>query len=99
MRQDVTRQYKTVVIGTWLFVRHPLCASYEVYALTNPIPPQSALGPLEQRLDEGSLMFIKVDGCMVGYHDPESHLPHRKPSFQLLDRDDCCREDLPAVQV
>ena len=34
-------------------------------------------------IESGDLIMIKVDGCMVGYIDAESGLPHRKSSYYL----------------
>ena len=34
-------------------------------------------------LQSGKLIQIKVDGCMLGYADSESGLPHKKPSYYL----------------
>ena len=31
----------------------------------------------------GALIYIKVDGCMLGYKDRESGHPHKKPSYYL----------------
>ena len=49
-------------------------------------------------IESGDLIMIKVDGCMVGYIDAESGLPHRKSSYYLTH--DCGRERLlqPHVQ-
>eukprot|EP00435_Cladocopium_sp_Y103_P035729 s1670_g9.t1 len=34
-------------------------------------------------IENGELIMIKVDGCMVGYQDAESGLPHQKSSYYL----------------
>ena len=34
-------------------------------------------------IEAGTLIFIKVDGCTLGYKDAESLLPHKKPSYYL----------------
>ena len=55
--------------------------------LEQPLGSQSLEEPemadVRRLLDEGSLMFIKVDGCVVGYKDSESGLPHKKPSYYV----------------
>ena len=34
-------------------------------------------------ITSGDLLLLRVDGCMVGYHDRESKLPHYKPSIYI----------------
>ncbi|CAK9071730.1 unnamed protein product [Durusdinium trenchii] len=34
-------------------------------------------------ITSGDLILLRVDGCMVGYHDRESKLPHYKPSIYI----------------
>ena len=41
------------------------------------------MADVKKMVEEGTLLFIKVDGCMVGYVDAESGLPHKKPSYYL----------------
>lgn len=41
------------------------------------------MSDVKKMVDDGTLLFIKVDGCMVGYVDAESGLPHKKPSYYL----------------
>ena len=36
-----------------------------------------------EMVNDGRLIFIKVDGCMVGYKDKENGKPHKKPSYYI----------------
>ncbi|CAJ1448790.1 unnamed protein product, partial [Effrenium voratum] len=41
--------------------------------------------PVKDYVDSGQLIYIKVDGCMMGYKDAVSGYPHKKPSYYLTD--------------
>eukprot|EP00434_Breviolum_minutum_P011223 symbB.v1.2.009904.t1/scaffold605.1/size182108/4 len=41
------------------------------------------MADVKKMLEEGVLVMIVVDGCMVGYIDRESGLPHKKPSYYI----------------
>ena len=41
------------------------------------------MGDVKKMVEDGTLCLIVVDGCMVGYKDKESGLPHKKPSFYV----------------
>lgn len=41
------------------------------------------MSDVKQMVEEEKLIFLRVDGCMVGYMDAESKKPHNKPSYYL----------------
>ncbi|CAJ1436956.1 unnamed protein product [Effrenium voratum] len=41
--------------------------------------------PVKDYVDSGQLIYIKVDGGMMGYKDAVSGYPHKKPSYYLTD--------------
>ena len=41
------------------------------------------MSDVKDLVESGDLIMIKVDGCMVGYRDAESGLPHQKSSYYL----------------
>ncbi len=55
--------------------------------LEQPLGSQSLDEPemsdVKNMVEEEKLIFIRVDGCMVGYVDAESKKPHFKPSYYL----------------
>ena len=67
-------------------VRDRIRAKRHVF-LEQPLGSQSLDEPemadVKKLIEDGSLMFITVDGCMVGYMDSESRLPHKKPSYYI----------------
>ena len=55
--------------------------------MEQPLGSQSLEEPemsdVKGMIQDGTLCFIVVDGCMVGYKDKESGLPHKKPSYYV----------------
>ena len=55
--------------------------------MEQPLGSQSLDEPemsdVKQMIQDGTLCFIVVDGCMVGHKDKESGLPHKKPSYYV----------------
>ena len=55
--------------------------------MEQPLGSQSINEPemsdVKKMVEDGTLCLIVVDGCMVGYKDKESGLPHKKPSFYV----------------
>lgn len=41
------------------------------------------MSDVKRMVEEEKLIFLRVDGCMVGYMDAESKKPHNKPSYYL----------------
>lgn len=41
------------------------------------------MADVKKLVEDGELLFIVVDGCMVGYKDAESKKPYYKPSYYL----------------
>ena len=57
--------------------------------IEQPLGSQSldepAMKPVKDYVDSGQLIYIKVDGGMMGYKDAVSGYPHKKPSYYLTD--------------
>ena len=55
--------------------------------MEQPLGSQSINEPemsdVKKMVEDGTLCLIVVDGCMVGYKDRESGLPHKEPSFYV----------------
>ena len=55
--------------------------------LEQPLGSQSIHEPemadVKKLIEEGELIYLVVDGCMVGYKDAESKKPYNKPSYYI----------------
>ena len=51
--------------------------------LGSQVLDEPEMADVRKMVEDGTLLFLVVDGCMVGYRDKVSGLPHRKPSFYI----------------
>eukprot|EP00435_Cladocopium_sp_Y103_P058473 s1160_g20.t1 len=51
--------------------------------LGSQVLDEPEMSDVRQMVEDGTLLFIVVDGCMVGYKDAVTGLPHKKPSFYI----------------
>ena len=84
--ESLREQGRSVLRAVNKTVKDRINAHRHVF-LEQPYGSQSLDEPemsdVKKMLDDGKLVMIIVDGCMVGYRDAESKLPHKKPSYYI----------------
>ena len=51
--------------------------------LGSQVLDEPEMADVRKLVEDGTLLFIVVDGCMVGYKDSVTGLPNKKPSFYI----------------
>ena len=51
--------------------------------LGSQVLEEPEMSDVKRMVEDGTLLYLVVDGCMVGYKDAVTGIPHRKSSFYI----------------